>query len=44
MRTFLVAVQALTFVGLALVLFREGDWRLGLAQLLLGGVTALVYF
>lgn len=43
MRTALVAVQALSFVGLAAELVRTGDLRLAAAQVLLGIVTFLVY-
>lgn len=35
--------QAATFIGLAVVLAMYGEWRLAVAQALLGGVTALVY-
>lgn len=44
MKTALVLIQAATFVPLAYLLFVEGSWRLAGAQLLLAGVTALVYF
>lgn len=43
MRTALLAVQAATFVGLGVELIRTGDWRLGVAQLLLAGVQVLIY-
>jgi hypothetical protein len=39
----LVWVQASTMLALGLLLIRTGVWRLGVAQLLLFGVTALVY-
>lgn len=42
-RTLIVLVQAGTFVALAPLLFRAGEWRLAVAQLLLAGVTAVVY-
>lgn len=43
MRSLLVGIQALSFVGLAIVLFRGHEPKLAAAQLLLGGVTWLVY-
>lgn len=43
MRAELVAVQAATFVGLAIVLYRAGEHRLAAAQCLLGVVTWLIY-
>lgn len=43
MRSLLVDIQALSFVGLAIVLFLDGAPKLAAAQLLLGGVTWLVY-
>lgn len=39
----LVVAQALTFVGLGIVLSAQGQWKLAAAQFLLGAVTALVY-
>lgn len=42
-RRALVLVQAGTFGPLAYIFTREGNWRLGVAQLFLAGVTALVY-
>lgn len=42
-RTVLILAQAATFIGLAGVLFLQGEWKLGLAQTLLAGVTVLVY-
>lgn len=44
MRTGLVVLQALTFIGLACVLVHEGELRLAGAQTLLGFVTWLIYF
>jgi hypothetical protein len=43
-RSVLVTVQAATMVGLSVVLFAAGSWRLGMAQVLLALVTGLVYF
>ncbi len=43
LRSALVLLQAATFVGLAVELFRTGDPRLAVAQLLLAAVTAVVY-
>lgn len=43
MRTALVTIQALTFVGLAALLLATGDARLGAAQALLAAVTVIVY-
>ena len=43
MRLALVGIQGATFAALAVVFLREGDWRLGIAQALLAGVTVAVY-
>lgn len=43
MRIVLVIVQAVSFFGLGALLVHQGNWKLGVAQLLLGVVTALVY-
>lgn len=43
MRFALVTLQAATFVGLGVLLLHQGRVRLGLAQLGLCVVTALVY-
>ena len=43
MRTALVGIQAATFAGLAALFLREGNWRLGIAQALLAGVTVVIY-
>ena len=43
LRHLVVYVQTATFFVLAVLLWREGQWRLAAAQLLLGFVTALVY-
>lgn len=43
MRNALIIAQALTFVGLAIALVDQGEWKLGSAQALLAGVTILVY-
>lgn len=43
MRTALVAVQAVTFALLGVLLLAAHDTKLGLAQLLLAAVTVLVY-
>jgi hypothetical protein len=43
MRSVLVVAQAATFVALGIVLFASGQLKLGAAQILLAGVTALVY-
>jgi len=40
---FLVAVQAFTMVCLGVIFLRRGDWRLGVAQLLLAAVTWVIY-
>lgn len=42
-RSILIAVQALSFVGLAGILYATGEWKLASAQALLAGVTVLVY-
>jgi hypothetical protein len=43
MRDTLVYLQAATFVGLAVLLCREGELRLALAQALLAVITVAVY-
>ncbi|MGZ6570485.1 MAG: hypothetical protein ACXVHB_05850 [Solirubrobacteraceae bacterium] len=43
MRSALVAAQGFTFLALGGLLCREGNWRLGAAQLLLAIITGLVY-
>ncbi len=43
LRSAIVLLQALTFVALAPLLWRDGDARLACAQLLLAAVTAVVY-
>lgn len=43
MTTTLLVIQVVTFVGLGLVRLAAGDWRLGVAQLLLALVQAIVY-
>ena len=43
MRNALIIVQALSFIGLALVLFAGGEPKLAGAQALLAAVTVLVY-
>lgn len=43
MRASLVTAQAVTFILLGLLLLRDQDYRLGIAQFLLAGVTAVVY-
>lgn len=40
---FLLTVQVLTFVGLGIVFMTEGQWRLGIAQVLLAAVQAIIY-
>lgn len=42
-RAVLVVAQAATFVGLAAVLLAQGEPKLAAAQILLAGVTVLVY-
>lgn len=42
-RTVLVAAQFGTFISLGVLFLATGSWRLGLAQVLLGAVTVLVY-
>lgn len=42
-QTLLVAAQAATFLGLGALFFSQGDHRLGIAQVLLAGVTWVVY-
>lgn len=39
----LIVVQVCTFVGLGLVFLSSGQWRLGVAQLLLAVVQAVIY-
>jgi hypothetical protein len=36
-------IQVATFVAGGLLFFREGDWRLGSAQLMLAAVQAVIY-
>ena len=43
MREYLVVLQAVTFVLLGALLLLDGHWRLGVAQLLLAAITALIY-
>lgn len=43
MRTALVVLQYATFAALGVLFIHEGNPRLGVAQLLLGAVTVLVY-
>jgi hypothetical protein len=43
LRNAIVTVQALTFVALAAVLYKQGDWKLATAQLMLAIITFLVY-
>lgn len=43
MRRGLIFAQTVSFFGLGGTLFREGVWKLGAAQVLLGVVTVLVY-
>lgn len=43
MRNILIGVQVFSFIGLAAVLFTEGEFKLAGAQALLGAVTVLVY-
>lgn len=39
----LLAVQVFTMVAMGCIFIRHGQWRLGVAQLLLAAVTAVVY-
>ena len=39
----LLAVQVAPFVGLGIFFLRDGQWRLGLAQVLLAVVQAVIY-
>jgi hypothetical protein len=39
----LLAVQVLTFVGLGVTYLALGQWRLGVAQILLAAVQAVIY-
>jgi len=39
----ILAVQVATFLALGGLFLRDGDWRLGTAQLLLAAVQAVVY-
>ncbi len=42
MRAILV-VQVSTFVALGVLFLRDGDWRLGVTQLLLAAVQGIIY-
>lgn len=39
----LVVVQVATFLGLGALFLVRGDWRLGVSQLLLAAVQAVIY-
>lgn len=41
--TFVVLVQAATFVALSALLYIKGDWKLASAQAMLAIITWLVY-
>jgi len=38
-----LGIQVATFVARGIHLIASGDWRLGIAQLLLAGVQAVIY-
>lgn len=38
-----LAVQVATFAGLGVYFLTRGDWRLGVSQLLLAAVQAVIY-
>ena len=39
----ILAVQVATFVALGVAFMVRGDWRLGIAQILLAAVQAVIY-
>lgn len=41
--TFVLSVQVFTFIILGVYFLGIGDWRLGVAQLLLAAVQAVIY-
>lgn len=41
--TAILAVQVLTFIALGVMFLGAGEWRLGVAQLLLAAVQAVIY-
>lgn len=41
--TAILAIQVATFVALGVLFLHSGDWRLGVAQLLLAAVQAVIY-
>lgn len=43
MKESVLVVQVATFVLLGLIFLRDGDWRLGMAQVLLAAVQAVIY-
>lgn len=43
MQTTILAIQCITFVALGILFLSMGDWRLGVCQLLLAAVQALIY-
>lgn len=43
MRTALIVAQVVTYVGLGGLLVAQGEWRLGVAQLLLAVVQTLLF-
>jgi hypothetical protein len=40
---FVLTVQVLTFIQLGVWFLSHGNWRLGIAQLLLSAVQAIIY-
>lgn len=41
--TALITIQVATFLALGCLFLSAGDWRLGVAQLLLAAVQAIIY-
>lgn len=41
--TVILVIQVMTFVSLGVLFLTVGDWRLGVAQLLLAAVQAIIY-
>jgi len=39
----ILVIQVLTFAALGAIFCAEGQWRLGIAQLMLAGVQAIIY-
>lgn len=44
MKAAVIAVQCVTFWWLGAIFFAQGNWRFGVAQVMLGIVNVFVYF